>query len=225
MLAAGQDGSRASEAALRQLCETYWYPLYVYVRRRGHQPADAQDLIQAFFAQLLEDNFVEAADPQRGRFRSFLLTVLKRFMGRQQERAAAQKRGGGQQILSLHLDQGEERYQLEPQDDWTPERAYERRWALTLLERVLAELRADYEKQEKTELFDALKIYMTADSEMVPYAQTAERIGLSEGAVKTAVFRLRRRYRELLQQEVANTVQADDEVDGELGYLLNALRG
>jgi len=225
VLAAGRRGSPESRRALATLCEAYWYPLYAYVRRRGHAAADAQDLTQAFFATLLEKEYVRAADRERGRFRSFLLTALKRFLAKEWHHAHAQKRGGSRGPVSLDVRSGEARYSLEPSHEWTPERVYERRWALTLLDQVMTRLRQHYVAEGRDQLFDHLKVLLTGETGAPPYSQIAVELGMTEGAVKVAVHRLRRRYRSLLRLEIAQTVADPREVDDELGLLLAALRG
>jgi RNA polymerase sigma-70 factor (ECF subfamily) len=225
VVAAGQRGTVGSETALATLCESYWYPVYAFLRRRGYKPQDAQDLTQGFFAVLLEKDYVRAADRELGRFRTFLLTAVSRYLSKERERKRAQKRGGKQAALSLDFDAGELRYQLEPADEWTPERLFERRWALTVLDRVLERLGQDYANQSKGKLFSRLKIFLTGASQLPAYAELAGELDLSEGAVKVAVHRLRRRYRELLKQEIAGTVATEDDVADELNCLLAALRG
>lgn len=223
--AAGNGEPVEARAALEQLCRGYWYPVYAFIRRRGYQPDDARDLTQEFFARLIEKEHLEAADQQRGRFRTFLLTAVTRFLANQQERAAAQKRGGGQHPLSLNVSDGESRYQCEPADHWTAERLFDRRWALTLLDRTLASLRAENEATGKAAHFDALKVYLTGESGAPSLRQTASRLQMTEGAVKVAIHRLRQKYRDVLRQEVSQTVSGDDEVENELRLLLSALRG
>jgi RNA polymerase sigma-70 factor (ECF subfamily) len=225
VVAAGQRGTAESETALATLCESYWYPVYAFLRRRGLKPADAQDFTQGFFALLLEKDYVRAADRELGRFRTFLLTAVSRYLSKERERRRAKKRGGGQAVLSLDFDAGEVRYQLEPADEWTPERLYERRWALTVLDRVLEKLGQDYARDGRAELFSRLKIFLTGACHLPSYADLAAELALSEGAVKVAVHRLRRRYRELLKEEIAGTVAAPDDVADELNCLLAALRG
>ena len=224
MIEAGGLNTDHSRAALSTLCEAYWYPLYAYVRRQGHQSAEAQDLVQEFFCRLLERDYLQTADKERGRFRSFLLTILKRFLSNEKKRNNAQKRGGGQVILSLDFGSGEERLRLEPADDRTPERLFNRQWVLTLLDHVLMQLGQDYEGKGKAALFDSLKIYLATSSDMPSYAQLAKDLDMTESAIKVAVHRLRERYRKLLRTEIANTVANDDEVDDELNYLLESLR-
>jgi RNA polymerase sigma factor (sigma-70 family) len=221
---AGEGRSPESRQALATLCETYWYPLYAYARRHSPGAHDAQDLTQAFFAELLEKDYLRAADPRRGKFRSFLLTAFKHFLSRQRERASAQKRGGGRPAVALDFQLGERRYHLEPPDHATPEAAYERRWALALLERALARLREEFAGAGKGRLFECLKGALEGDGPHEPYARVAEELGLSEQAVKVAAYRLRCRYRELLRAEIAQTVAAPDEVDDELRDLFAAVR-
>lgn len=225
VVAAADRGGETAQAALADLCQAYWYPLYAFLRRRGHGADDAADLTQGFFALLLEKGYLADADPERGRFRSFLLTAISRFASKEHDRAAAQKRGGGKSILSLDFHEGERRYQREPADNWTPERVFERRWALTLLDRTLARLKQDHETAAKLPLFEAFKSFLTADAAPGPLRQAAEQLGITEGAAKVAVHRLRQKYRELLRAEIAQTVGAAEDVENELGVLLAALRG
>jgi RNA polymerase sigma-70 factor (ECF subfamily) len=222
--AAGQEGE-ASPAALADLCQAYWYPLYAFLRRRGNKAEDARDLTQGFFAALLEKGYLANADPDRGRFRSFLLTAVSRFAAKEHDRAMTQKRGGDQTVLSLDFGDGERRYQCEPIDDWTPERIFERRWALTLLDRTLSRLREDYSTGERQMLFDSLKVFLTGESGAPPLRQIAEQLHITEGAVKVAIHRLRQRYRELLRAEIAQTIVTKDDVDDEMAVLLASLRG
>jgi RNA polymerase sigma factor (sigma-70 family) len=222
--AAGQEGE-ASPAALADLCQAYWYPLYAFLRRRGNNAEDARDLTQGFFAALLEKGYLADADPERGRFRAFLLTAVARFVAKEHDRAIAQKRGGGQTVLSLDFGDGERRYQGEPTDDWTPERIFERRWALTLLDRTLSRLREDYSTVERQMQFDALKVFLTGESGAPPLREVAEQLQITEGAVKVAIHRLRQRYRELLRDEIAQTIATKEDVDDELAVLLASLRG
>ena len=224
-MAAGRKGTAESQTALAMLCESYWYPVYAFLRRRGINPSDAQDLTQEFFTRLLDKDYLRAADRERGRFRTFLLTAVSRFLSKERERRRAQKRGGGKASLSLDFDAGELRYQREPANEWTPERLYERRWAMTVLDRVLEQLGQDYAKQGKEELFSRLKIFLTGESNLPGYAELAQSWGLSEGAIKVAVHRLRKRYRELLMEEIAGTVESPEDVADELNCLLAALRG
>lgn len=223
VLAAQSPALPESREALENLCRCYWYPLYAYVRRRGHTAHEAQDLTQEFFATLLEKNYLESADRERGRFRTFLLTAVARFLSKQHDRSRAAKRGGGKKALSIDFASGEERYHREPVDTWTAERLFERRWALTLLESVLAQLAERYAAEGKVELFEGLRDYITSDAVGTCYADTASALGMTEGAVKVAVHRLRRRYRGTLREEIAATVGSPDEVDDELNRLFEAL--
>jgi len=225
VLAAAHDSRPDAQAALATLCETYWYPLYAYVRRVGYTAEDAQDLTQGFSAVLLEKRYVNAADRERGRFRSFLLTALRRFLAKEHDRAHAQKRGGKRKPMSLDLASGESRYALEPSHDVTPEAIHQRRWALTVLDTVLARLRQAYADAGKAEVFDGVKAFLTGEAGAPPYAQVARDLGMSEGAVKVAVHRLRRRYRDRLRSEVARTVADPGAVEDELRHLLAVLEG
>ncbi|MHB1034653.1 MAG: RNA polymerase sigma factor [Pirellulales bacterium] len=215
-------GPRSSEASrsLATLCENYWFPVYAFVRRAGHSAEDSQDLTQEFFVRLLDKHFLAAADRNKGRFRTFLLTAVKRFLANEYDRIQAKKRGGGQAILSL--EGLEARYCQEPADALTPERIFERQWAITLLEQVLNLLQADMAADGKAALFDAMKGHLTG-SQAVSYRATAARLGMTEGAVKVAAHRLRQRYRKLLREEIAHTVASPDEIDEEVRYLFTCL--
>jgi RNA polymerase sigma-70 factor (ECF subfamily) len=225
VLAAGQADAGGSREALSRLCESYWYPLYAYVRRWGYDADQAQDLTQEFFARLLEKHYLRAADPARGRFRSFLLASLKHFLANERDRAGAVKRGGRMTVVPLEIENAEGRYSLEPPDGETPERVYERRWALTLLERTLARLSREFEAAGKRAQFARLEGYLTGEQETLPYAKLALELGMSEGAIKVAVHRLRRRFGALLREEVGETVSMPEQVDDEIRDLFRALRG
>ena len=222
LTATGADTTQA-QAALEHLCRMYWYPIYHFVRRQGHSIHDAQDFTQEFFARLLEKNWIAGADQSRGRFRSFLLMVLKRFLTVEWRRANAQKRAGGRLCLPLPLDTAETRFTSEPADTSTPEQAFEKQWALTLLETVLRELRTEYEQDGKGRLFEVLKPCLMGSRESQPYAALAAQLDLSEGAVKVAVHRLRERYRERLKAEIAHTVASPADVDNEMRHLIRVL--
>ena len=222
LTAAHPDTTRA-RSALEKLCQTYWYPLYAYVRRRGHSLEDAQDLTQEFFARLLERHWIGRADQQRGRFRSFLLSAMNHFLADEWDKARAQKRGGGLAPLPLEFSVAETRYSHEPVENVTPEQNYERRWAMALLDEVLRRLRLEYEQEGKTELFATLHPCLVGDRTSHPYADLAVKLGVSEGAVKSAVHRLRQRYRQLLRDEIAQTVSEPSEVDEELRHLFVVL--
>jgi RNA polymerase sigma-70 factor (ECF subfamily) len=222
VLAAGGESVQAQDA-LARLCQTYWYPLYAYVRRRGNSPEDAQDLTQEFFARLLQRNWLNHADRDKGRFRSFLLGAMNHFLSDEWDKARAQKRGGGIKPLPLEFDTAETRFSREPADNVTPEQNFERRWALTLLETVLNHLRQDYEREGRGELFALLNPCLVGDRTAQPYAELAKQLGVSEGTVKAAVHRLRQRYRQLLRDEIANTISEPGDVDEELRHLFAVL--
>jgi RNA polymerase sigma-70 factor (ECF subfamily) len=220
VLAARQQDSPASTQALAKLCSVYWYPLYAYVRRRGHQEQDAQDLTQEFFARLFQRNFLQRVSPDKGRFRSFLLASLKNFLANQWDRMQTQKRGGGGTFVPLDWQIAENRYALEPIDKATPEALYERRWALTLMEQVMTSLRQEYAQNEKSGLFDQLKGFLSGEDRSMTYVELAAQHGVSESAVKMAVLRLRQRYGQLLRQEIAHTVSTPEEVEEEIRHLI-----
>jgi RNA polymerase sigma factor (sigma-70 family) len=222
VLAAGGDrASPETGQALAALCEAYWYPLYAEARRRGLSPEDAGDRTQAFFARLLEKGDLAAADRQRGRFRSFLLASFGHFLSNQWDRERAAKRGGGR-VVTIDAAKVESRYALEPSHEATPERLFDRRWALTVIDRALGRLREESQRQGKAEQFDALKGALAGDRG-TPYAELAQRLGTTEAAVKTAVCRLRGRCRELIREEIAQTVASPEDVDEELRALFAAL--
>lgn len=223
VLTAGRQDTARAENALAKLCQTYWYPLYAYVRRRGYSAEDAQDLTQEFFARLLQRQSLASADPNRGRFRSFMLGVMNHFLADEWNKARAQKRGGGAKLLPLQFDTAETRYGHEPADKTTPEQNYERRWAMTLLEAVLCRLADEYKQEGRAELFAELNPCLVGERTGQPYAELAARLGVNEGTIKSAVHRLRQRYRQLLRDEIANTVAEPDEVDAELRHLFTIL--
>lgn len=225
VLRAGRRDAAGSREALARLCRAYWFPLYAQVRRRGYNAHDAQDLTQSFFARLLQNDLLGHADPTRGRFRSFVLTALKHFLSDEWEKAKAQKRGGGQVLISIDADAAERQFHAEPADASAPDQAFDRQWAVTLLRAVLAQLEQEYLAAGKARPFAVLKQTLTGSREGQPYAELAAELGLSEGAVKVAVHRLRRRYRELLESEIAHTVASPEEVAAELQYLFRALAG
>lgn len=225
VLAAGQAQTIVSQEALATLCEAYWYPLYGYVRRWGHDPDQAQDLTQEFFVRIMEKQYLKDADPTRGRFRSFLLASLKHFLSNERDRVMAVKRGGRVAFVPLELENAEGRYTLELPDAETPERIYERQWALTLLERALGRLRAEFEEAGKQDLFSRLEGHLTGEQEAVPYAEVAAAVGMSEGAVKVAMHRLRRRYGAVLRLEISETVSEPAQIDDEIRELFRALGG
>jgi RNA polymerase sigma-70 factor (ECF subfamily) len=218
------DPARARDA-LDQLCALYWYPLYAYLRRRGHQPADAEDLVQGFIEHLLEGEFFQTADPQKGRFRSYLLASLNHYLVDVAERAGRLKRGTGKPPLSLDAVAAERRYALEPADPSNPEQLFERRWALTLLETVLQRLEAEAAETGRGSLFHQVKGVLLGDRSGVSYAELAASLGMSEAAVRMTVYRLRGRYRELVREAIAHTVSQPVEIDEELRHLFQVLGG
>jgi RNA polymerase sigma factor (sigma-70 family) len=223
VLTAGHRSSPDSRKALSTLCQAYWYPLYAYARRRGRNVEEAQDLTQEFFARLLEKDYLAVAQPGRGRFRSFLLTAFKHFLANEWDKARAQKRGGGCAPISLDFATGESRYLREPADELTPERIYERQWALTLLEQVLARLRDEFVRAGKADLFEQLKVFITPRTTADCYAEAAGELSISQEAVRVAVHRLRRRYRQLLRAEISQTVAEPSDVEDEIRSLFSAL--
>ena len=225
VVSAGRPDDPAAQQALSELCQTYWYPLYAYVRRRVPNVQDAQDLTQAFFSYLLEKRTIARADRTRGRFRAFLLTALKHFLLNEWEKARAEKRGGGRPTLSLDFDSGESRYQIEPADEVTPEDLYERRWVLTLLDLVLAQLRAELTEAGKGTHFEPLKPALTGEATAADYERAAETLGVTVAAAKQAGYRLRKRYRQLFRAEVLRTVADEGEVDDEIQRILAVLAG
>jgi RNA polymerase sigma-70 factor (ECF subfamily) len=225
VLAAGCGDSPQAAEALERLCRTYWYPLYAHVRRRGYSPEDAQDLTQEFFARLLAKHWLSTADRSRGRFRTFLLGAFSHFLANEWHRAHCEKRGGTQELVSWDQAAAENRYLAEPVDNLTPEKIYQKRWAATLLEQGLSRLREEHVAAGKSEFFEAVKAFLWGEKNTLSQANLAVALGLSEGALKVAVHRLRRRYRELLRAEIAQTVAGPDEIDEELRELMAVLRG
>ena len=225
VMAAGKGDSAQGADALEGLCRTYWYPLYAFVRRQGYGAHDAEDLTQEFFARFLAKEYFGRADPALGRFRNFLLACLKHFLSEQRRQAGRLKRGGGQTVISWDSQTAEERYQSEPADPITPEKVYDRRWALTLLEQALARLGEELSAAGKHEVFAQLKDSLWGEGGGAGYAEVAARLGLTEGALKVTVHRLRQRYRAVLREEVANTVATVHEIDEELRYLVAVIRG
>lgn len=222
MLAAGRNDTARAGDALAKLCQTYWYPLYAYVRQRGYSPHDAQDLTQEFFARLLEKKTLGAITREKGKFRSFLLTALNHFLVDEWKKARALKRGGGQ-VVSLDAPDAETRFGREPVDAFTPERLFEQNWALALLDTVYRQLQQEYERGGKGVLFHELKSCLTAARSSVPYADLAKRLNMAENTVKVSVHRMRQRYRALLRAEVAHTVASPGDVEEELRALFRAL--
>ena len=221
VIAAAHPQRQEARAALIALCEGYWYPLYAYIRRRGYPADQAQDLTQEFFIRVLEGRYLDRADPEKGRFRSFMLTSLKFFVADEADRQRAYKRGGGA-VMPLEVSSGEDRYQREPAHDETPERVFERRCALSVLDRVVEGLRSEFGHQGPTEQFERLKVLLLGHAD-APYAALAREMNISEGALKVAIHRLRKRYRELFRQEIADTVADPAEVESELRFLAAVL--
>ena len=224
VLAARTGPTGESREALAGLCEAYWYPLYAFVRRRGSDRDEALDLTQGFFERLLEQRYLDDLRPGEGRFRSFLLSALKHYVSNERARSSAEKRGGGSPLISLDAEDAAERYRLEPRDDRTPERAYERAWARTVLDRVTRQLEREFDAAGKGKLFTALAPSLTGSGPARPHRESAEALGLSEDAVKMSLLRMRRRFGRLLRDEIAQTVGDDEQVDDELRHLLAAVR-
>jgi RNA polymerase sigma-70 factor (ECF subfamily) len=223
VLAAGDKRSPQAEQALAALCQAYWYPLYAYLRRAGQSPADAQDAVQSFFAHLLQSQCLARVQPARGKFRSFLLAALRNFLADEKRRQNAHKRGGDVALIPLETDTAEERYRIEPVDRRDPEKLFERRWAITVLERVLDRLKAEAADARAKERFAQLQPFLLADDASPSYAEVARRLGMTEGAVKMAVLRLRQRSRELFRAEIANTVAAEEDIEDEVRHLFAVL--
>jgi RNA polymerase sigma-70 factor (ECF subfamily) len=225
VLAAGSQATVSSQEALAELCQTYWYPLYAFVRRKGHSPHDAQDLTQAFFARLLEKNYVAQAERERGRFRTFLLAALTHFLADEWDKQRRLKRGGGREFVSFDAVTAEERYRLEPVEQLDAAKLYERRWVTTLFDQVLARLEQEFRDAGKGALFDGLKSSLLSEPDRTSYVQLGTRLGLTVDAVKQAVHRMRRRFRELFREEIAQTVDGPGEVEEELKHLFAVLSG
>jgi len=223
VLSAGGLESPAAHAALTQLCQTYWYPLYCCVRRHGHSPEDAQDLTQAFFAKLLEKNQIALADRERGRFRTFLLRSLENFLRTQHRDATAQKRGGGREIVSWDAQLAEERYAVEAREDFSPATRFEMEWVGAVLEGVLAALRREFSASSRLELFDALEPRLWGDDTSTPYARIGADLNMTVVAVRVTLHRLRQRFHELLRAEIAHTVETSAEVEEEIRYFRKVL--
>jgi RNA polymerase sigma-70 factor (ECF subfamily) len=225
VLAAGRTSQPAAREAMATLCGLYWQPLYAFIRRRGSSPEEAEDMVQAFLAHVIEKGSLRHVDPGKGKFRSFLLASLKNFLSDQRSKEAALKRGGGVAPVSLDAEEAEGRYRLEPADEATPERIFERQWALAVIEQAMARLRKRYADSGKENHFEEMKIFLSGEKRPVPYAVVAGRLGITELAVKVAVHRLRKRFRDALREEIAQTVATSDEIDTELQALYAALEG
>ncbi len=223
VLAARDGDSPGGSKALNDLCRAYWPPLYAYIRREGHAIAEAQDLTQEFFARLLERDYLARLDQQRGKFRSFLLAYVKHFLSEQRDKARAQKRGGGQTLLSLDAAEGEEGYVSEPVDELTPDQIFERRWVQTLLQRAVDRLAAEYAKVGKAAVFEALKDFQPRQTGSQTYAQIGADLGTTEAAVKSAMQRMRQRHREILREEISQTVTSPGEVEEEIRHMREVL--
>jgi RNA polymerase sigma factor (sigma-70 family) len=222
VLAAGRRRTPQADTALEELCRTYWFPLYAYIRRHGRTREDAEDLTQAFFARFLEKNYLEGLRSEKGKFRAFLLAALKHFLANEWDRAHRQKRGGGATMLSLDWQSADTRYQIDPADHLSPDKLYDRAWAVTLLERVIARLRDESAAEGKAKIFEQLKPFLTLGRSAIPYAQAAAALDLTEGAVRVAVHRLRRRYRELLREEIGQTLSDPAQAEEEMRALFSA---
>jgi len=225
VLAAAGPESQARDA-LAALCRIYWYPLYGYIRRQGHSADDAQDLTQSFLARLLEKQTLRDFQQERGRFRSFLLASLRNFLANQRDSARAGKRGGHVLTVSLDIaiDSGERRYCLEPRNDLTPEKIFEKQWALALLDHVMARLREEFEGAGEIERFRRLQSSLTGDDTKIRYRELAQQLDMTEGAVKVAIHRLRQRYRETLREEISSIVVHEQEISDEIRYLMSVIR-
>jgi RNA polymerase sigma-70 factor (ECF subfamily) len=224
VLSAGRKSSPQSDQALAELCRTYWYPLYAFVRRRVHSKEDAEDLTQAFFARFLERNYLEGLSSERGKFRAFLLSCLKHFLANEWDKATRQKRGGGVQHLSLDWQTADERFHMEPADTSSPDQLFDRDWATALLEKVIARLQDEHVRAGKSELFEHGRSGLMAGESRVPHAEIARRLGIEEGAWRVALHRMRKRFRELLREEIAQTLADGAMLEEELRSLQAALR-
>ncbi|HZZ73027.1 MAG TPA: RNA polymerase subunit sigma-24 [Pirellulales bacterium] len=222
VIAAGNDPSHSAKRALADLCECYWYPLYAYLRKRGESAQDAQDTTQGFFAQLLEKEILQKVDRDRGRFRSFLLSALQHFLANERRHARADKRGGGQRMLSLDFNAGEQRYCHEDREEISPQKLFERRWAMALLEQTLGRLQEEYTAKGKAPLFGALKAHLLQSPSEVRYQDLAAELSLTEAALKSAMHSLKKRYRDLLLAAVGETVADPLEVKQEINDLFAA---
>lgn len=225
VLTAGRNDTPSSQAAIEKLCQTYWYPLYAYARRRGHSVEDAQDSTQDFFARLLEGRWVEDADRTRGRFRTFLLTALNRFLANEWDRARAMKRGGGVIAVPLDAAIAESHYCADTNNALAADRLFDRQWAMTLLEHALSRLETEQQRLGKSGEFAVMSSALTAERGDIPYGTMSAQLGLSETATRMAVHRLRKRFREVFREEIAQTVADPNEVEEEIRYLLAALAG
>jgi RNA polymerase sigma-70 factor (ECF subfamily) len=225
VLAAGRRSAPQADQALAELCRIYWYPIYACVRRHGRSHEDAEDLTQAFFTRFLEKNYLEGLSSEKGKFRAFLLASLKHFLANDWDRSNRQKRGGGTVTLSLDWQDADTRYQIDPADSLSPDKLFDRAWAVTLLERVIVRLRDENAASGKGALFEQLKPFLMADKAAIPYAEAANQLKMNEGAVRVAVHRLRHRYRELLRDEISQTLSDPNMIDEEIRSLFAAFAG
>jgi RNA polymerase sigma-70 factor (ECF subfamily) len=223
ILAAADSGYPASGDALADLCETYWYPLYAYARRSGYSPEEACDCTQGYFTKLLEKHYLRDAHQERGRFRSFLLASFRNYLANERDRDTAIKRGGGVTILPIEVETAEGFYALEPRENLTPQKLFERRWATTLLDRALLAVQREFDSSGKASLFAAAKVFLTGEGRGALYADVADELGMTEGALKVAVHRLRKRFRDAVREEIAATVERPEEVEEELRFLFQAV--
>jgi RNA polymerase sigma-70 factor (ECF subfamily) len=222
VLAAGKRHTPQSDGALEQLCKTYWFPLYAYVRRRGHTKEDAEDSVQAFFARFLAKNYLEGLSAERGRFRAFLLASLKHFLINEWKKSQRLKRGGGEANLSLDWETADTKFQVAATNEPSPDKTFDREWALALLAKVIERLQKECEEDGKAKLFGQLKIFLTAGKDESSHAEAARNLGMDETAVRVAVHRLRKRYRQLLRDEIAQTLAEPADVDEEMRALFGA---
>jgi RNA polymerase sigma factor (sigma-70 family) len=222
VLAAGKRHTPQSDGALEELCRTYWFPLYAYVRRRGHTKEDAEDFVQEFFARFLEKNYLAGLSAERGRFRAFLLAVLKHFLANEWDKSQAQKRGGGAAHLSLDWQTADTKFQVAATNEPSPDKAFDREWALALLAKVIERLQQECAADGKAKLFEQLKIFLTAGKGALSHTDAAKKLGMDETAVRVAVHRLRKRYRQLLRDEISQTLADESQVDEEMRALFGA---
>ncbi len=223
-MAAGKASSPDAAVALEQLCSAYWFPLYAFVRRRGFESHQAADLTQGFFADLLRRQDLRAVDPQKGRFRSFLLSAIKNFVANQIDYQTAQKRGGDVKTLAMDFEQADQRLQLEPYHERTPESVFLRQWALTLIDQARDAVRREYLQSNKEQLFELLQVFLSGDPADLSYREAAQKLDKSEGAIKVAVHRLRRQFHKQIRAEISRTVETETEIDSEIQDLFDALR-
>ncbi len=223
VLDAGRGDSPQANAALARLCQVYWYPVYAFIRRLGHGPEDAKDLTQEFFLRLMEKKYLKSLDRETGKFRSFLLVVLKRFLANEWDRANRKKRGGDRQIISLDAQDTEQRYLIEPVDEFTPEKAFHRRWALAVLEQVIGRLQAEMTAGGKAEQFRELQEFLGGANDGDSYSEVSVLLGMTVSALRQAVHRLRKRYCDILREEIAGTVTNPEEIEDEIRHLFLSL--